>query len=106
MRILLPTYYSKPILFFPDIGMAEQNTICKECLNVKEILFDCQGGEENYLKNRSQPDKSYSPTRISTGHPFFSATEPISSIVCARSGVKGPLIRGFSFKKEKIQANI
>lgn len=44
--------------------------------------------------------KCYPPTLISTGQPSFSATAPISDTGCARSGVKGPLICGFSFKKQ------
>jgi hypothetical protein len=36
------------------------------------------------------------PTRISSGHLFFSASLPNVFIGCARSGVKGPLTCGSS----------
>lgn len=41
----------------------------------------------------------YIPTLTSKGQPFFSATEPISDTGWAKSGVKGPLMCGFSCKR-------
>lgn len=47
---------------------------------------------------RRQPDTrtQFSPTFTSSGQPFFSAVAPTSETGCARSGVKGPLMWGFS----------
>ena len=44
--------------------------------------------------------KSHLPTLTSRGQSFFLATAPISDTGWARSGVKGPLMWGFSYTTE------
>lgn len=47
-------------------------------------------------QRRASATNQSSPTFTSSGQPFFSAVAPTSDTGCARSGVKGPLMWGFS----------
>lgn len=47
-------------------------------------------------QHRASTRNQFSPTFTSSGQPFFSAVAPTSDTGCARSGVKGPLMWGFS----------
>lgn len=73
----------------------------------------CGSGEELSARERPAagqrlPDTRnlFSPTFTSSGQPFFSAVAPTSDTGCARSGVKGPLMWGFSCTTQRQTSTI